>query len=336
MNENAQIRWVINLTPLGILHHAPPKLFPWNSFLCPSLGHSSLSHCFFRDIPPRILMAYPLLFHPRKLLLRMMKQNPGPETNSSRRAFTLIELLVVISIIGILASLTFPALARAKAKAHATSCLNNLKQLGIAWMTYAQDEEYLPENYFFHPTGAINTNTWVRGSMDDNPVFRQVDPGIKDSTNVNCLKAGKLWPYLGAAGVYRCPSDKSATDGVPRVRSYSVNSWMGGAALPRQDNYRVFRKYTEIQQPSPSQALVFVDEHEKSINEGWFAIDMLGNHGFFDAPGTRHSGGFTLAFADGHAEIWKLRDPSSREWEYLPTPPNRDSERIRLSASSLK
>jgi prepilin-type N-terminal cleavage/methylation domain-containing protein/prepilin-type processing-associated H-X9-DG protein len=250
--------------------------------------------------------------------------------------FTLVELLVVIAIISILASLMLPALAKAKSKSQRISCLSNIKQLSLSWASYTQDHNgKLPESYFAQSFGAVNTNAWVRGTVDDNPAFGQVEPGVLDSTNVNCLKLGTLWPYNTSPGVYRCPSDKSMTGGTPRVRSYSINSWMGGVALPGEDEYRVFRKETDIISPSPSQAVVFVDEHEKSINEGWFVIDMDGR-GLFDAPATRHDGTFTLSFADGHVEAWKLKSEGSRDWTFLPVPPNSDSERLRLSASSLK
>jgi prepilin-type N-terminal cleavage/methylation domain-containing protein/prepilin-type processing-associated H-X9-DG protein len=233
--------------------------------------------------------------------------------------FTLVELLVVIAIIGLLASLMLPALAKAKSKSHRISCLSNIKQLSICWASYTQDHNgKLPESYFAQSFGAVNTNAWVRGTVDDNPAFGQVEP------------------YNTSPGVYRCPSDKSLTaSSIPRVRSYSINSWMGGVALPGEDEYRVFRKETDIVSPAPSQAVVFVDEHEKSINEGWFVIDMDGR-GLFDAPATRHDGTFTLSFADGHVEAWKLKSEGSRDWTFLPVPPNSDSERLRLSASSLK
>jgi prepilin-type N-terminal cleavage/methylation domain-containing protein/prepilin-type processing-associated H-X9-DG protein len=264
-----------------------------------------------------------------------MSPKPNPFACRRNPGFTLIELLVVISIIAILAALIFPALSKAKGKGYRAACQNNVKQLSVCWLSYTHDNnDALPETYFFHPTGGINTNTWVRGSVDDNPIFRQVDAGVLDSTNVNSLKLGTLWKYNGAPGVYRCPADKSNTRGIARVRSYSINSWMGGAPLPGQNNYRVYHKDSDIVVPSPAAAAVIIDEHEKSINEGWFAIDMAGA-GFLDAPATRHDGGFTLSFADGHVEAWKLRDPNSRNWLYLPVPPNQDSERLRLTASSL-
>jgi prepilin-type N-terminal cleavage/methylation domain-containing protein/prepilin-type processing-associated H-X9-DG protein len=265
-----------------------------------------------------------------------MKAKPNSRRLLYIAGFTLIELLVVISIIAILAALLFPALSKAKAKAYRAACQNNVKQLSVCWLSYAHDNnDALPETYFFHPTGAINTNTWVRGTVDDHPIFGQVESGVLDSTNVNCLKYGSIWKYNTSPEIYRCPADKSTTAGKPRVRSYSINSWMGGAPLPGQNNYRVYRKDSEINSPSPSSAAVIIDEHEKSINEGWFAIDMTGGGGFFDVPASRHDGGFTLSFADGHVEGWKLRDANSRNWVYLPVPPNQDSERLRAIASSL-
>jgi len=276
----------------------------------------------------------------RKVPIKFVAATAQASANAALKrscGFTLIELLVVFSIISILAGLLLPALAKAKGKSTKVNCLSNIKQLGLAWATYAQDHRgFIPESYFFQPTGAVNSNAWVRGSMDDNPVFGQVETGVADSINNASLKAGALWPYVGSPGVYRCPSDKSKVLGQPRVRSYSINSWMGGVPLPGQEKYRVFRKDTDLVSPAPSQAVVFIDEHERSINEGWFVIDMSGARGFLDAPADRHDGTYTLSFADGHVEGWKLVDPASRQWTYLPLPPNQDSERLRQSASSLR
>ena len=112
---------------------------------------------------------------------------------------------------------------------------------------------------------------------------------------------------------------------------------MGGKPLAGQDDFRVFRKETDIVNPTPSEAFVFIDEHEKSINDGWFAVDMKGYRGFVDAPADRHDGAYSLSFADGHAEVWKLKDSRSRNWPSLPisnNPPNPDYDRLRNSSTS--
>lgn len=253
--------------------------------------------------------------------------------------FTLIELLVVIAIIAILASLLLPALAGAKAQGQKTLCVNHMRQLNLAWKMYADDNaNQLAQNYYFNDDGTINPTSWIRGSMDDNAAYGRFESGVLDSTNLNSIKAGKLFSYNPAVKAYRCPNDKSATAGVPRVRSYSINGWMGGKPLAGQNQYRVFTKETDIIDPSPSQAFVFIDEHEKSINDGWFAVDMTGSRGMLDAPASRHNNAYSLSFADGHAEVWKLKDPRTITWWTLPIPNipvNSDWNRLHSCSSSL-
>jgi prepilin-type N-terminal cleavage/methylation domain-containing protein/prepilin-type processing-associated H-X9-DG protein len=258
-------------------------------------------------------------------------------TANGVRGFTLIELLMVSAMIAILASLLLPGVTKVKVKARQISCLSQLKQLQLCWQMYAQEHERVPENYFFEPSGQINSNAWIRGSMDDNPAYGQVDLDRLDSTNVNAIATGKLFPYNQSVGIYRCPSDRSTSFGVPRVRSYSMNGWMGGKPLAGQDQFKVFLRESDLTDPGPSKTFVFVDEHEKSINDGWFAVDMTGERGLLDTPATRHGGQFTLSFADGHAEQWKVTDSRTLSWTHLPipnTPLNPDWQRLRSVASS--
>jgi prepilin-type N-terminal cleavage/methylation domain-containing protein len=258
-----------------------------------------------------------------------------------RRGFTLVELLVVIAIVALLAALLLPALARGKERAKRTACMNNLKLLGLCWFMYSDDNlGFLAESYFFDETGRPNQNVWARGSMDDQTrIFSQLDPGVRDSTNQNTLVKGKFYPYNQSLGIYRCPSDRSATAGVPRVRSYAMNGWMGGRPLAGQDKFKVYLREADITDPAPSAAWVLIDEHEKSINDGWFAVDMTGILGLLDAPATRHDKSFSLAFADGHMETWKLKDGRSVAWSSLPimnNPVNPDWSRLQAASSSRR
>lgn len=249
---------------------------------------------------------------------------------------------MVIAITGILAALIFPAMSRAKGRALQAVCVSNFKQLTGCWKTYADENNgrLVPVAYkYLNPDEIINTNAWVRGSMDDNAlIYPPLEPGVLDSTNLNGIKWGSLYHYSGSVGIYRCPMDKSSVHGTPRARSYSINGWMGGTTVFGQHNYRVFRTERDIVAPDPSKAWVFIDEHERSINDGWFAVDMVGNRGFLDAPATRHGNAYALSFADGHVEVWKLLDPRTRDWSSLPisnNPLNPDWQRLQAASSSL-
>jgi len=248
---------------------------------------------------------------------KMTRHNKEMNFHGNRRqagaAFTLVEMLVVIGIIAILAGLLLPALSRGKIKAQRIACVNNFKQLTYCWMMYSDDNagwlvQSESKSLFSTPPPAPPDPVWVWGKMKDSN--QASDPAF--------MAQGKLFTYNKSYAIYRCPADHSEANGVPRVRSYSMNSWLNGLGFAgsRANQYRIYRRVSDLGIPSVSNMAIFIDEREDTIDDENFFIPNNVIQGWSGLPADRrHGGSYVLSFADGHVEGWKWADSTqSADW----------------------
>lgn len=230
-------------------------------------------------------------------------------------AFTLLELLVTIAVIGILAALLLPAFSKARQRAQAAQCLNNLRQLMVAWSVYADDfRDYTPS-----PKAETDGRVvWFAGYEDylghDPNDLNPNNPFNWDVTNVynNCL-----WTYAKNAALYRCPADQRqctvGSGSFPVLRSLSMNGAFCSSSNVNRfldnsgGNFRFFKRKTDVSKPGNT--FVFVEESPAGINDDLFAVDCgsalaAGDEKIVDFPAVYHGGHATaFAFADTHAEM---------------------------------
>ena len=208
----------------------------------------------------------------------MNSMNNGASGAKPSVGFTLIELLVVIAIIAILAALLLPALSRGKDNARTIQCLNNLKQLHLAWHMYASDHRNLPGNWDYSGGPTPPEGNWVSGTMHYD-VMQVFFGNLSDSTNTALLvdeKKTLLAPYLKSAAIFKCPADQSYAirggDRHPRVRSYSMNEHVGESSRAPDPSREYFYKSEDFIRHGPSDTFVLLDEHEDTINDGYFLV----------------------------------------------------------------
>jgi prepilin-type N-terminal cleavage/methylation domain-containing protein/prepilin-type processing-associated H-X9-DG protein len=214
----------------------------------------------------------------------------------TRRGFTLIELLVVIAIIAILMAVLMPTLHRAREQGKRAVCLSNVKQFGLSWCLYADENDQKIVNACTYEDTEGHTDKtepcWMYFHNDWTDTARRIDG----------IKRGAMWPYVKQLNIYKCPTGIRG-----EVNTYAIvdamNGAMGSTAIGAPKEIYI-RKKTQIKRAG--ERLVFVDEGKTSV-QSWTIY--YNQESWWDGVPVRHGEGTNFSFADGHAEYWKWEDP---------------------------
>jgi prepilin-type N-terminal cleavage/methylation domain-containing protein len=275
-----------------------------------------------------------------------------------RNGFTLIELAVVLATIALLAAMLLPALAQTRQNSQVIECLANQRQLAVAWMMYARDNNdktvpvgslsEQPANFAENPLNDVNLQPG--GSL------AQFCPGNLQSVAMtagryytNWIKAGLIYPYIQNVAVYKCPADLSRCPfGASPIfakysdRTYSVNCYVGGMQW-WDPNYKLYRKLSDMNRPGPAMTWVFIEENPTSIDDCYFALDPAQPTLWYNSPAVLHGNASVMTYADGHSDAHRWTDgnmindknPQIPPGIYVPADPHSGDLAWLLSVSTV-
>ena len=203
---------------------------------------------------------------------------------------------IVAPVLGLvpLMAILMPALSRTREQGKRAVCLSNLKQLTLAWIMYAD------ENDDFLVNGAIGySNMNMSWGDHRNEVAWVKTFSREEEVAIQSIMDGALWPYVKNLNIYRCPTGRNG-----EALTYAIMFSMNAVNHPSTQGVSgaYIKKRSEI--INPANRLVFIDE-------GWMTSDAFAvyydQEKWYDSPPVRHGDGTTVSFADGHAEYWKWK-----------------------------